>query len=56
MSQRKQRLRQMRDAMRAAQELIAAPPDQVDRQTRRNVKARLERGINNAWKLLARWR
>ena len=42
--------------MRAAQELIATPPDQVDQQTRRNIKERLDRGINNSWKLLARWR
>jgi len=56
MSRRKQRLRQMRDAMRAAQELIATLPDQIDRQTKRNMMERLDRGIVNARRLLTRSR
>jgi len=46
------RMRQMIGAMEAAKELIGAPADQVDRQTKRNVTDRLDRGIHNAQRFL----
>ena len=45
-------MRQMIGAMEAAKELIGAPADQVDRQTKRNVTDRLDRGIHNAQRFL----
>ena len=54
MKYRKARLRQMLATMRAAKEFISTPPDQIDPQTRRNIKRRLDSGIINALKFLSR--
>ena len=47
-----QRIRQMIAAMAAAEKLITTPSDQVDRQERRNVLRRLQRGVANGYRIL----